>query len=380
VTGTNGKTTITYLLESILAAAGKSSGVIGTVNYRVGGRIIPSKNTTPGVLDNQMFLADLRREQVSHAVMEVSSHALAQGRVDKIDFRSAIFTNLTGDHLDFHGSMENYFEAKSRLFTGLPADSYAIINIDDAWGPRFLRMVRAKSLTYGIDRASDVQAKAPRYGLKGSHFKVAFPGGVVEIRTVFTGKHNVYNILAAFAAALGEGIAPELIKKGIESLKNVPGRLERVDAGQDFFVFIDYAHTHDGLKNVLEALRDVPHKKLIVVFGCGGDRDRTKRRLMGAVACSLADLSILTSDNPRSEDPRAIISEIIPGFTKNNYEVVVDRHEAIRRALSVARAGDIVLLAGKGHETYQVLKEGTIDFVERDIVENLIAQGMEGQA
>ena len=368
VTGTNGKTTITYFLESILKAAGKTSGVVGTVNYRVGNRILPSKNTTPGFLDNQIFLQSLAHEGVGYAVMEVSSHALAQKRVDRIDFRGAIFTNLTGDHLDFHKTMEAYFQAKAGLFAGLTKEAYAVVNADDPYGRRLAGMTQARVITYGIDAPADVRAHSEDFTLAGTRFTVNHFGRQTEINTHFIGRHNLYNILAAFAAGLGEGFEPDVIRRGIEALVCVPGRLERVDAGQDFCVFIDYAHTDDGLKNVLTCLQAVPHNRLIVVFGCGGDRDRTKRPRMGRIACELADYAVLTSDNPRREDPEVIISEIIPGFLKNNYEVICEREAAIRRALALAGKDDIVLLAGKGHETYQVLKDKTIDCVERDIV------------
>ncbi|MBF0122883.1 MAG: UDP-N-acetylmuramoyl-L-alanyl-D-glutamate--2,6-diaminopimelate ligase [Candidatus Omnitrophica bacterium] len=376
VTGTNGKTTITYFLESILAVMGRSAGVVGTVNSRVGGKVIPSKNTTPGMLDNQIFLHDLRKAGIDYGVMEVSSHALHQGRVDLIDFRGAIFTNLTGDHLDYHGTMEEYFQAKSRLFTGLGKKAWAVINNDDSYGQRLAGMTTARVITYGITTASDVQAEVEAFDLTGSRIVIRFFDEKIVLRTGFIGLHNVYNILAAFAAGLGEGFPPEKIKEGIESLRWVPGRLERVEEGQDFFLFIDYAHTDDGLKNVLQSLQAVKHHKIIAVFGCGGDRDRTKRPRMGQVACELADLSILTSDNPRTEDPEAIIAEIVPGFSKKTYEIVVDREKAIERALDLADKNDIVLLAGKGHETYQVLKDKTIDFVEKDIVVRLLKEKM----
>jgi UDP-N-acetylmuramoyl-L-alanyl-D-glutamate--2,6-diaminopimelate ligase len=372
ITGTNGKTTITYFLESILKAAGQVCGVVGTVNCRVAGDILPTKNTTPGFLDNQIFLRGLADKKINYAVMEVSSHALDQGRVDRIGFRGAIFTNLTGDHLDYHKTMESYFQAKARLFAGLAPDAFAVINVDDGYGRRLVPLTKARVLTYGVKNPADIKAEVQNLGLKGSRFTVTFPGGKLALKTDFIGLHNVYNILAAFAAGLQEGISLDKVKKGIESLHNVPGRLERVDAGQDFYLFIDYAHTDDGLKNVLESLRAVRRKRLIVVFGCGGDRDRTKRPRMGRVACDLADHVILTSDNPRSEDPDDIIAQIIPGFTKGIYEVVVDREAAIKRALEIARSGDIVLLAGKGHETYQILKHTTIDFVERDIVMRIL--------
>ncbi len=375
VTGTNGKTTITYFLEAILKAAGYKSGVVGTVNYRVGDKVILSKNTTPGFLDNQIFLAGLVKEGVDYAVMEVSSHALAQARVALIDFRGGIFTNLTGDHLDFHKTMEEYFQAKARLFTGLAPDALAVINVDDPYGKRLPAMTRARVITYGINVPADVSAHIESFTLSGTCFKLRFFGQEIMLKTHFIGIHNIYNLLAAFAAALGEGLPVDVIKAGIESLDCVPGRLERVDGTRDFCVFIDYAHTDDGLRNVLECLKAVPHRQLIVVFGCGGDRDRTKRPRMGRVACELADHAILTSDNPRSEDPEAIIAEIIPGFTRKMYEVLSDREAAIARALAMAQKDDIVLLAGKGHETYQVLKDGQFDFVEKDIVRRILGKG-----
>ncbi|MBF0331443.1 MAG: UDP-N-acetylmuramoyl-L-alanyl-D-glutamate--2,6-diaminopimelate ligase [Candidatus Omnitrophica bacterium] len=375
ITGTNGKTTITYFLEAIIKAAGKTSAVLGTVNYRVGDQVIPSKNTTQGFLDNQIFLADLINRGVDYAVMEVSSHALDQGRVALIDFRGAIFTNLTGDHLDYHKTMEAYFQAKASLFAGLDPEAFAVVNVDDPYGRRLTGMTRARVITYGINTPADVSAHIESFGLSGTRFTLRFFGQEMVLNTHFIGIHNIYNLLAAFAAGLGEGLSPELVKAGIESLGCVPGRLERVDAGQDYCVFIDYAHTDDGLKNVLECLKLVPHRRLIVVFGCGGERDRTKRPRMGRVACELADYAILTSDNPRSEDPDAIIAEIVPGFTRNTYEIVTDREAAIKKALMIAQKDDIVLLAGKGHENYQVLKCGTIDFIEKDIVMHVLAKG-----
>jgi UDP-N-acetylmuramoyl-L-alanyl-D-glutamate--2,6-diaminopimelate ligase len=368
ITGTNGKTTISYILESILKAAGFTSGVIGTVNSRVGEEIFPSRNTTPGFLDNQIFFADLVRRKVPYAVMEVSSHALDQGRVDLIDFNGAVFTNLTGDHLDYHKTMDAYFNAKARLFTTLSQKAYAVINADDPWGRKLKYLSQARVFSFAIDSEAHVRAVSVRCGLEGSSFHIVYPGGKIAVKSILTGKHNVYNILAAFAAGLGEGLDPMVMRYGIEALMNVPGRLERVACDRGFYVFIDYAHTDDGLRNVLGALKQVRHRRLIVVFGAGGDRDRTKRPRMGRVACEMADHSILTSDNPRSEDPVSIIREIEGGFTKKTYDVIPDRREAIGRALSMAGKSDIVLLAGKGHETCQVLKDGPVDFVERDIV------------
>ncbi len=369
VTGTNGKTTITYLLESIIHAASKQTGVIGTVNYRVGHQIIPSTNTTPGFIDNQRFLFQLAEQKVAYCVMETSSHALAQGRLDGIGFVGGVFTNLTQDHLDYHRDMETYFQAKALLFSGLGPEAVAVINADDAYGCRLIGLTKAKVLTYGIDTAADVRAVDIHYALSGTAMGIVYPNGRITLNTRLIGKHNVYNLLAAFAQGLAEGFSPLVIAAGLEAMRHVPGRLEAIDGPQDYFIFIDYAHTEDGLVNVLNGLRAVSRNRIIVVFGCGGDRDRTKRPKMGRAVCQLADYAIVTSDNPRSEDPQAIIDEVLGGFTRNNYEACVDRREAIGRALKMAQRDDIVLLAGKGHENYQVLKEGQIPFNERAIVE-----------
>ncbi len=368
ITGTNGKTTIAYFLESILHAAGQKCGVVGTINSRIGTTFFPSKNTTPGYLDNQRYLARLVQEGVPYCVMEASSHALDQGRLDGIDFAAAVFTNLTQDHLDYHKDMADYFRAKSLLFSGLSPQAAAIINADDEYGRRLKTLTQARVWTYAIDAPADVCAADIRYALSGTGFDIRFSGGKIPVHTRMIGRHNVYNILAAFTCALAQRFAAVgTIMKGIEGLKNVPGRLEPVDAGQDFFVFIDYAHTEDGLINVLRALKAVTAKRVIVVFGCGGDRDHGKRPKMGHVACLLADHSVVTSDNPRSEDPQAIIDQIVAGFTRANFEICVDRREAISRALKMARTGDVVLIAGKGHEERQIFKDKTIPFNEREI-------------
>ena len=368
VTGTNGKTTITYLIESIVHAARRRCGVIGTINYRIGQDILPSKNTTPGFLENQRYLAQLAGMGVDYCVMEASSHALDQGRLDGIDFSAAIFTNLTQDHLDYHQDMENYFNAKSLLFKNLSPRAAAIINADDEYGHRLCQLSQGRVLTYAIDATADVRAQMIKFDLSGTHFEVISSQGRTQIHTRFIGRHNVYNILAAVAWGISQGIDAQIICQGIESLTHVPGRLEPVDNKKGIFVFIDYAHTEDGLVNVLKALRAVTHTRLILIFGCGGDRDRSKRLKMGRAACELADHSIVTTDNPRSEDPQAIIDEIVKGFTKKNYETCVDRKAAIARALTLAQVGEIVLIAGKGHEDYQILKDRTIAFNEREIV------------
>jgi len=368
ITGTNGKTTITYLIESIIHAAAKKCGVIGTVNYRIGKNIIPSKLTTPGFLDNQRYLSQLVGAGGDYCVMEASAHALAQGRLEGIHFSQGIFTNLTQDHLDYFKDMEDYFTAKALLFKNLSLTSTAIINVDDKYGRRLCPVTKSKVITYAIDRPADLRARHITFDLSGSRFEILFGDDIIKIHTRFIGKHNIYNILAAFAWGLSEHIYPERIRRGIEDLTHVPGRLEAVDNDKGIYIFIDYAHTPDGLVNVLKALRAVSLQKIILVFGCGGDRDRGKRPKMAKAASELADYSIVTSDNPRSEDPQAIIDEMVAGFEQNNFEICVDRKEAIGRALHLAQKDQIILIAGKGHEDYQIFNDRTIEFNEREIV------------
>lgn len=372
VTGTNGKTTVTYLIESILQQAKKTSGVLGTINYRIGKKIFPSPNTTPGVLENQQFLSSLAHQKIDHCIMEVSSHALEQGRVDLVDFVTAVFTNLTSDHLDYHKNVENYFLAKAKLFQNLTPKATAVINVDDSYGQRLVKMTKAKVLTYGVEKAADIQAINIEPSILGSQFLLKTPQGSIQAKTKLIGLHNVYNILSAVGACVASRVDLPTIKKAIEKFSNVPGRLEKVEAGQKFHVFVDYAHTEDGLENVLNSLRKVSRSRIITVFGCGGDRDRTKRPKMGKVVSHLSDTAIVTSDNPRSEDPLAIINEILPGFEKKNYIVVVDRKHAIEAALTLAKENDIVLIAGKGHENYQIFKDKTIHFDDRETVREIL--------
>lgn len=372
VTGTNGKTTFTFLMESILAKAGFTSGIIGTINHRIGKDIIPSKNTTPGLIDNQRYLCQLQQLNIPYCIMETSSHALHQGRLDTIDFVSGVFTNLTQDHLDYHKTMDAYFQAKALLFQALSSKASAIINSDDPYGKRLIGMTKARVVTYGLTSNAMISAQHIQYSVEGITFDLIYPDGKVQLKSRFIGQHNLYNLLSAIACAWAEGISMDVIAQGIQLLTHVPGRLEPVDAGQDFHVFIDYAHTEDGLVNVIQALRKISTQRITVVFGCGGDRDKTKRPRMGAAVTDLADRTIITSDNPRSENPQAIIDDIIKGCKRDNYEVCIDRREAIGRALTLAHKGEIVLLAGKGHETYQILNTGTIPFNERDIVMELL--------
>jgi len=376
ITGTNGKTTTTYLIENILKKAGFKSGVIGTINYRFGQRLIPATNTTPGPIQLQELLHNMEMEGVNYAVMEVSSHGLEQRRVEGIDFRVGVFTNVTMDHLDYHKTFENYFHAKSMLFKGLSSSSWAIINIDDSYGKQLLLHTEAKTITYAIDNTADVEARDISGEIDGSRFTVVAPYGRFETNTPLIGRHNIYNILAAVSYGVSQNIALDLIRQGIEELSFVPGRLERIDVGQPFKVFVDYAHTDDALKNVLLSLRPLCRGKIIVVFGCGGDRYRDKRPLMGKIASDLADYVVLTTDNPRSEEPEAIIKDIEEGFPKEfaNYRVILDRYAAIKEAICLAEDDDVVIIAGKGHETYQIFKNTTMPFDDRIVAKEVLLE------
>ncbi|MGE5541507.1 MAG: UDP-N-acetylmuramoyl-L-alanyl-D-glutamate--2,6-diaminopimelate ligase, partial [Bacillota bacterium] len=357
VTGTNGKTTTTHLVRWVLARVGREAGLIGTIENVVCGRPLPVERTTPEALDLQGLFNDMRGCGSSHVVMEVSSHAIELDRVAGTEFDVAVFTNLTQDHLDFHPDMESYFGAKSRLFTGLGGTYYAapkqgkkaaVINVDDGYGARLARMVgRADLVTYGLSEAAAFRAEGVEIGPRGSRFRAITPGGVVNLNVRLAGMFNVYNILAAIAVAWVEGIPSDEAARAVEDHPGVPGRFQLVDEGQPFSVVVDYAHTPDGLRNVLEAARGIARGRLICVFGCGGDRDRRKRPIMGEIAAGLADYCVITSDNPRSEDPLAIIREIEPGVkragrTPGDYAVQPDRRAAIETALERARPGDVV--------------------------------------
>ncbi len=368
ITGTNGKTTVTYLLEAILKEAGFRTAVMGTVNYRFKDTVFPAKNTTPGPLELQSMMAGMVKEKIDYAAIEVSSHALDQGRVLGIDFHSAIFTNLAHDHLDYHKTTGKYFLAKSKLFKGLSSGAFAVLNNDDKYSRLLKGMTKAKVITYGLGVKSQVKAKNIKYGLGGTELLLSSPGGETKIKTALIGRHNVYNILASFAWAYQEGIVFQTIKNALEKFSFVPGRLERIDCQKGFSVFVDYAHTEDALKNVLISLKGLSPRKIITVFGCGGDRDRFKRPKMGRVVTELSDFAVITNDNPRSEKPEAIIKDIKRGIKKDNYSVIPDRKAAITGSLSMAGRGDIVLIAGKGHENYQVLGENTIHFDDREEV------------
>jgi len=372
VTGTNGKTTITYLIEALIKEAGFVPAVIGTVNYRFKDKIIPSRNTTPGPIELQSLLADAVNENIDYAVMEVSSHALCQDRTDGIGFHSAIFTNLTQDHLDYHNTLEDYFQAKAKLFKDLRG-YFAVINNDDEYSRRLKAMVKGPAvITYGIDNEADIMAIGIKLGILHTEFTLKAGNKEIKLKTRLIGRHNIYNILASFAWAYKEGLDDMAVRLALEKFNFVPGRLERVDTAKGFSVFVDYAHTEDALMNVISALRQISDKRIIVVFGCGGERDKTKRPKMGRVVSELADYAIITNDNPRSEDPQDIIKDIRSGIKKDNYCVIPERKEAIKRSLSEAKAGDIILIAGKGHEDYQILGNKKIHFDDREAVKECL--------
>ncbi|MGD0336476.1 MAG: UDP-N-acetylmuramoyl-L-alanyl-D-glutamate--2,6-diaminopimelate ligase [Candidatus Omnitrophota bacterium] len=372
VTGTNGKTTITYLIEEIIRQAGYRPGVIGTINYRFCNKVIPAKNTTPGPVQLQSLLSDMRKAGCKYCVMEVSSHALEQARIEGIDFHSAIFTNLTQDHLDYHKTLEKYFEAKAKLFRDLPKRAFAVINNDDSYGRRLKKITRAEVVTYGIEKSSDVRASNLKIKSNGTEFLLEAKGIKAILKIPLIGIHNVYNVLAAAAWALKAGIGAAVIRKALEDFRGVPGRLERIPSAAEFSVFVDYAHTQDALKNVLGNLRKVCGGRIITVFGCGGDRDKTKRPKMGRTVCSISDYAIITSDNPRSERPEKIIADIKRGISTKNFCVIADRRQAILKALFLAGPGDLVLIAGKGHENYQVIKDRILHFDDRETVEECL--------
>ncbi|OFW59599.1 MAG: UDP-N-acetylmuramoyl-L-alanyl-D-glutamate--2,6-diaminopimelate ligase [Candidatus Solincola sediminis] len=370
VTGTNGKTTTTFLIEAAMNQAGMSPGMIGTVAYRVRGRELPAGRTTPESADLQEILATMVSEGCTAVSMEVSSHAVVLHRIDACDFDVAVFTNLSQDHLDFHPTLEDYFEEKQRLFLprsrGGLGPRAAAINIDDPYGKLLAQSSEGEILTYGMREPADLRGEVIEMGLKRSLVQVSLSGWRQEEYTALTGAFNLYNILAALAASILLGMDPDSSFAAICAHPGVPGRFQNIEEGQDFAVLVDYAHTPDSLRGVLEAARGIARKKVIVVFGCGGDRDQGKRAVMGAIASKLADLSIITSDNPRSEDPLAIIREIEEGARSTSgaavYQVIANRRTAIDTAIREAVSGDVVIIAGKGHEKYQILADRTIPF------------------
>ena len=378
ITGTNGKTTTAHLAWHILRTAGHVPGLIGTVEYRIGARVIPAVRTTPDAMAFQRTLAEMLSAGCRSAVTEVSSHALVQRRTACTAWDVAVFTNLTRDHLDYHTDMETYFQAKRQLFEALGRDdkqAVAVLNLDDPWGRRLAQETwNARTLTYACGPRADVSADGIRLDSSGSIFRVTTPWGAADIRLGLLGRFNISNALAAVAATGALGVPLEQIVASLQDLDVVPGRLEEVPTGRDFQVFVDYAHTDDALQHVLQTLREITPRRLIVVFGCGGDRDTSKRPAMGAVASRLADHCIVTSDNPRSEDPAAIIAQIVAGMdATDRMDVIQDRSAAIQHAVGMARDGDIVLIAGKGHEHFQEFGNTTVSFDDRQMVKRYIS-------
>lgn len=383
ITGTKGKTSIAYLLESILTAAGHKVGALGTINYRIGGQVVcPAPNTTPAALVLFGLLDRMKRQGCSDVVMEVSSHALELQRVRHIWYNTAVFTNLQRDHLDFHHTFENYFQAKRKLFENLSdaqnpkPNRTAVINGDDSYGKRLLAELqgRIRTVSFAVDHEADLKATDIRESLEGTSFTV--DGKTYEIGLL--GRHNVYNALAAMAVARANGIDDKYIAQGLCRLTGVPGRMERIEEGQNFYVFVDFAYTDESLSRAFDTVEPFKKGRVLVVFGCGGERDRTKRPLMGKTACSRADRVFLTNDNPRREDPEAIFADILQGMNGfSNYEMVPDRAQAIKKALASAQKDDIVIIAGKGHEDYQLVGTEKRHFSDQEIVRSFLRSEQE---
>ena len=371
VTGTKGKTTTTYLLEAILKAAGERPGVIGTISYRGPQFDIPADRTTPEAPELQRLLRQMLDSSATHCLIEVSSHSLNLKRVWGIRFDAAVFTNLSGEHMDFHTSMEEYFEAKKKLFFLNSKKRTAVVNIDDPWGQKLITELPMTTISYGLEPAAIVRATSYNFDYSGISLTVDYPGGRSGLASPLMGKHNVYNILAAVATSLALNVPWPAIAQGIKTLKGVPGRMERVDNGLGIQAFVDYAHTDNALRHLLETARSLNPSRILLVFGAGGDRDKTKRERMGEVAAALADEVILTSDNPRSEDPAAIIADIEAGLKKSGFSrftVIPDRKEAIGRVVDLARPADMILVAGKGHETYQEVRGRKTHFSDTEVL------------
>ena len=381
VTGTNGKTTTTHLIRAILRKAGHRVGLVGTIENLVDDEPRPAERTTPEPPELQGLLAEMVGRGCTHAVMEVSSHALELERVRRCEFDLGIFTNLTQDHLDFHGSLSTYLEAKARLFSSLgraargdpkPGPKVAILNDDDPASDLIEQRTAVPVSRYGLKGSAPVRAENLVVGAGGTAFTLVTPAGTARIELKLRARFNVYNALAAAAAGLAQGVTVPVIADALEEISGVTGRMEVVHAGQDFTVLVDYAHTPDGLENILQTARELAEGRVVLVFGCGGDRDRGKRPLMGRLAARYADYTVITSDNPRSEDPASIIREVeagvrAEGLSRRGYETIVDREHAIARAIDLAGPGDMVLIAGKGHETYQIFRDRVIEFDDREV-------------
>ena len=382
VTGTNGKTTSTTLVDAMLRHAGLTTALIGTIEYQLAGRVLPAVNTTPESLDLFRMLHDLEVAGGTHATLEASSHALHLGRIYGMRFHTGAFTNLTRDHLDYHHTMDEYFAAKQLLFTpqSAPPPRFAVVNADDAWGRRLDLAPESEPMWYGLDQAPPdprgryFQGRRIESSFTGMRFEIEEGGRREGVETALVGRINVYNILLAWGVGVSLGLSAGEMQEALRRFKSVPGRFERVEEGQPFLLVVDYAHTDDALRNVIGVARDMKPRRVITLFGCGGDRDRTKRPLMGMAAGELSDFVVLTSDNPRSEDPAAIMNDAMVGLGRFDTKFVAepDREKAIRRAMEEAGPGDIVILAGKGHETYQVLRDGPIPFDDREVARRVL--------
>ncbi|MFC1541370.1 UDP-N-acetylmuramoyl-L-alanyl-D-glutamate--2,6-diaminopimelate ligase [Candidatus Latescibacterota bacterium] len=374
VTGTNGKTTVSYMVKSIFEASGIRCGIIGTIGHVIGGDTIESLNTTPESVDIHSMLSKINEASQHACVMEVSSHALALSRVHGIQFRAAAFTNISRDHLDFHGDFKEYLEAKSILFTTLSGDSTAVVNLDDSHADYIINVSRgSKIITFGFNNRCEIHPVSYELGTRGSDIVLSTPAGQMKLQLPIPGKFNISNAMAAVGLGLACGLQIDEIVNGLESMKPVRGRYENIDEGQDFSVIIDYAHTPDALENILSSVREITKGRLISVFGCGGDRDRGKRPEMGAISTRLADYSIITSDNPRTENPEDIIDDIIKGaMEKAEYIAIPDRESGISEAVNMVQAGDSIVIAGKGHEDYQIIGTEKRHFDDAEIVRRLI--------
>ncbi|TKC18570.1 UDP-N-acetylmuramoyl-L-alanyl-D-glutamate--2,6-diaminopimelate ligase [Robertmurraya kyonggiensis] len=378
ITGTNGKTTTSHIIEKILADVGKQTGLIGTMYTKIGTKQFETKNTTPESLTLQKTFHQMVKEGVEATVMEVSSHALVEGRVHGTDFNVAVFTNLTQDHLDYHKTMDEYQRAKSLLFAQLgntydmAKPKFAVLNMDDEASKMYIESTSAHVITYGIDNSANLHAKNIQMTANGTEFELESPFGLHKVSMQLVGKFSVYNVLASLGAALASGIPLESAIASIENVSGVAGRFELVQAGQDFSVIVDYSHTPDSLENAITTIQQFAKGNIIVVVGCGGDRDKTKRPLMAQIACKYSNRPIFTSDNPRSEDPVQILNDMEAGVHGQPYEVIVDRKEAIYHAVQHAKTNDVILIAGKGHETYQLIGDKSYDFDDRLVVKEAI--------
>lgn len=371
ITGTNGKTTSTYMIKAILEEAGYKVGLIGTISNYIGNEKLPAERTTPESLELQQLFAEMVAKKVDYCVMEVSSHSLELHRVHGLTFKYGIFSNLTQDHLDFHKTFENYYKAKLKLFMN---SENSVINTDDPYGDKIYEDAKNNKITYSIDKDSDYRAKAINLHSRGAEYNLCYKGTEEEINIFIPGKYNIYNSLCAATVCLEEGIALDAVKRGLEKVQ-VPGRCELVgkEYNLDFDIIVDYAHSPDGLINILNTAREFTKNRLISVFGCGGNRDKTKRPIMGEIGSRLSDIAIITSDNPRDEEPMDIITDILQGISKDNYIVVENRKEAISKAIEIAEPGDVIVVAGKGHEDYQIFKNmQIIHFDEREVIKEIL--------